>query len=208
MPVVTCTITADADDGHDTQAGVWNDRTDEGYPAGEFFVVHYEPSIPDVVEGACRFLGASFTANAVPQGATINSATLTINISNASSIHPTDSVLRIYGDNVDNSGALGSGHRPRSGWTNTTAFTDVIGIVTGDVGINVATIIQEITSRAGFGGNYAFRFQPNGADNYWDINIRDFDADTAATKPRLSIDYTAAGGSGGTRRFLLLLGCG
>lgn len=198
MATFNLTVDADIDDGDENNGTTWNDQTSEGYPAGERFRVRVDGG--DVLRGAVRFVSTG-----VPQGATIVSADLTINISFVNSIDAVNSVITVIGDDVDNSGAFGAGHRPSSGWTDTTATVNVAALATGDRVIDVTAIVQEIVNRASFGGNIAFKLVPTGSDTYWSVEVRDYDADTMATRARLDIvtaDATAR------RQRMALLGVG
>lgn len=180
MATYNLTVTSDADDGDENNGTTWNDQTSEGYPAGERFRVRVDGA--DMLRGAVRFVSTG-----IPQGAVVDEATLTINIRFVNSIDAVNSVITIIGDDADNSGAFGAGHRPSSGWTDTTATVNVAGLATGDRAIDVTAIVQEIVDRPGFGGNIAFKLVPTGSDTYWSAEIADYDSDTAATKPRLDV---------------------
>jgi len=200
MAVFNLSITSDADDGHESNGTTWDDRAAEGYPVGEFFGVLQTNNV-----ATNRLAALRFQATGIPQGATITSATLTVTITVATSIDAVNSVLLVTGDNVDNAAALGAGHRPSSGWTNTTATATQAGLVVGANAITVTSIVQEIVNRAGFaGGAIAFKLGLSGSDTYWDINIADYDADTLATVATLNV-VTA---DGATVKRMLLMGVG
>lgn len=189
MAVYNLEIASDADDGHESE-GVWDDRNAEGYSQGEFFSVYQSGNASTDRLGALRF-----PSTGIPQGATITSATLTINITVATSADPTNAVLLVTGDDVDNSPALSNTHRPSSGWTNTTATATENNLAAGATAIDVTSIVQEIVDRPGFsGGAIAFKLGFSGSDNYWELNITDYDADTLANVATLDV-ITAEGGT-------------
>lgn len=186
MTILNLSITDDADDGHET-GGTWETRTSV-YSTGEFFQVRRSGGAT-THHGGLRFQGVT-----IPQGSTINSATLTVVGREPTSIDATNSVLLVVGDDVDNSGAIGASHRPTSGWTDTTATATKNGLAAGDNTIDVTSIVQEIVNRAGWssGNAISFRLGTSGSDTYWYLNIYDYDADTLANVATLDIDYGAA----------------
>lgn len=191
MTTYNFSISSDADDGHEQGGSSWDDRAAEGYPAGEFFSV-LQTNNP----ASDRLAALRFPSTGIPQGSTISSATLTLQITVATSVDATNSVLLVTGDNVDNSPALSGTHRPSSGWTNTTATATKNGLAVGACAITVTSIVQEIVNRAGFaGGAIAFKLGLSGSDTYWDINVADYDADTMASVATLQV-ITADAGSG------------
>lgn len=194
MATFNLEITSDADDGHESE-GVWDDRNAEGYSQGEFFSVYQSGNA-----ATDRLAALRFPATGIPQGATITSATLTINITVATSADPTDAVLLVTGDDVDNSPALSDTHRPSSGWTNTTATATENNLAVGATAIDVTSIVQEIVNRPGFaGGALAFKLGFSGSDNYWEINVTDYDADTLANVATLDVITAEGGGTVNTQ---------
>lgn len=202
MATFNLAITSDADDGHEADGTDWLDREAEGYSQGEYFSV-LQTNNP----ATDRLAAVRFVSTGIPQGATITSATLTLTITAAVSADPTDSVLLVTGDDVDDSPALSASHRPSSGWTNTTATATANNMAVGPLEIDVTTIVQEIVNRPGFaGGAIAFKLGISGSDTYWDINFADYDADTLATVAQL--DVITEEGGGATPKRLMLLGVG
>lgn len=201
MATYSLSITSDADDGQENEGTDWLDKVAEGYPDGEFFSVLQTGSAATDRIGALRF-----QSTGIPQGSTISSATLTINITAATNADPTDAVLLVTGDDVDDSPALSSTHRPSSGWTNTTATATENNLAVGATAIDVTSIVQEIVNRPGFaGGAISFKLGFSGSDNYWELNISDYDADTLANVATLVVITPDAGG---TPKRMLLLGVG
>jgi hypothetical protein len=197
MATFNLAITSDADDGHEADGTDWLDREAEGYSQGEYFSV-LQTNNPSTD----RLAAVRFVSTGIPQGATITSATLTLTITAAVSADPTDSVLLVTGDDVDDSPALSASHRPSSGWTNTTATATANNMAVGPLEIDVTTIVQEIVNRPGFsGGAIAFKLGISGSDTYWDINFADYDADTLATVAQLDV-ITAEGGGTGRGRLI------
>ena len=192
MAEYNLSIIADADDGHETGGTLWVDRADEGYSSGEFFTIRRDDGAPETASlGALRFQNLP-----VSQGATITSATLTVEIAAIGGNDPTTAILTVTGDDVDDAAALGDTHRPSSGWTDTTAVANANGLAAGPLQIDVTSIVQEIVSRVGWqsGNSIAFKLTPTGDDTYWAVNIADYDADTTATVATLDV-ITADSGS-------------
>lgn len=190
MATYNLSITADEDDGHESEGTTWEDRAAEGYPVGEFFGVMQTNNAATDRLGAVRF-----RATGIGQGETVTSATLTLTCTVATDIDATNSVLLVTGDDVDDSALLSGTHRPSSGWTNTTATATQNNLAVGAVAIDVTTIVQEIINRAGFaGGAISFKLGFSGSDTYWDTNFDDYDADTLATVAQLDV-ITAEGGA-------------
>lgn len=197
MATVQVSIASDADDGQYDESGAsWNSKTDEGYYAGEHFQVRADPGSSDSKWGAVRFTGI-----AVAQGTTITSATLRLYMMGASALEA-GTRIRIFGDDVDNSAALGASHHPQSGWTNTTAYVDFDpnSVTPPDtVNIDVTTIAQEIINRVGWASGNAMSFaldgEAEGTDTYFSVNFADYDADTLSTElARITIVYPDGGG--------------
>lgn len=201
MATYNLAITADADDGFENEGSEWIDRNEPGYSSGEWFGVLQTGSPATNRIGALRF-----QSTGIPQGSTISSATLTINITVASSADATNAVLLVTGDDVDDSPALSDTHRPSSGWTDTAATATANNLAVGPVAIDVTSVVQEIVNRAGFaGGAISFKLGHSGSDTYWDLNVVDYDPDTLATVAALVVT-TPDGGS--TPKSLMLLGVG
>ena len=183
MATFNLSIASDADDGHEANGATWDDRAAEGYSQGEFFSVYQSNNPVTDRLGALRF-----PSSGVPQGSTITSATLTLQVTTVTSIDATNSVILVTGDDVDDSAALSATHRPSLGWTNTAATVTKSGLATGALAITVTTIVQEIVDRAGFsGGALAFKLTLSGSDTYWEINVADYDADTLASVATLQV---------------------
>lgn len=198
MATYSLSITSDANDGHEVEGTTWDDRVAEGYSVGEWFGVLQSNNPATDRLGAVRF-----PSTGIPQGSTISTATLTVQITFASNADPTNAVMLVTGDDVDDSPALSSTHRPSSGWTNTSATATKAGLAVGACVIDVASIVQEIVNRAGFsGGALAFKFGFSGSDTYWDLNIADYDADTLASVATLVVTTPdGAAGQPTSKRF-------
>ena len=184
-------IAADADDGQ-WDGSSWTNKT-SSYSTGEFFMVKRAGTN---VYGALRFLNAT-----IPAGATINSATLTLQRYAASvSVNATTSVITVYADvGGSRTAALDSSHNPGTSWTNSTANTQQTGVSADPLAIDVAAIIQELVNLGGWasGDNICLKLDPvaNSGDTYWITYWVDYDADTLADVATLVVDYTEAGGS-------------
>ena len=98
--------------------------------------------------------GFRFTTVALPQGANVSSATLTVHVSEITDGQPSGEV---WADDVDDAPAWGADSRP-SQIIKTTASTQATITQTGDKEIDVTGIVQEIASRAGWSSNNDMRF--------------------------------------------------
>jgi hypothetical protein len=138
------------------------------------------------------FAGLRFQTVAVPQGATIDSATLTINVI-AQAGTPN---LTVYGDDVDDAPAWANPSSRIKDITKTTASANVVNPGTGLEAINVQSIVQEIVNRVGWASNNDMRF--GFFDNVGGNNIFNMEALEAAgtSEADLDITYTAAGSAG------------
>ena len=200
-------ISHDVDDGRITGGGTtWNPEPDEGYPYAEFFNMSRD--------GAAYWAGGlRFRNVTIPQGATINSATLEIELLVVGSIDATNSVLTFGADvGANRNDAFSNSHIPPStNWTLSTASASINGLSVERKQVDVTDIVQEMVDLAGWtsGDNIAFGIKMDGSDTYWSVRVADYDADTLATVATLEIDYTEAGSgvakSLGLRPYLPLL---
>jgi len=126
-------IGADADDGDETNGTTWSTRG-VNFRAGR--------GSTDTWHG-----GLHFTTVAIPQGATIDDATLGLEVINVSGVPQ----VTVYGDDIDDAAAIGSSNRP-SQWTKTTASADATTAIgtTGARTLLITSVIQEIVDRAGW----------------------------------------------------------
>ncbi len=135
--------------------------------------------------------GIRFQTIAVPQGATIDSAILSLNVVSSTG----SPSLRIYGDDVDDAAVWGSSSRP-SQITQTTASTLWNNSGTGAKTVDITTIVQEIVNRGGWSSGNDMRFglidQVGSGNN--NVCVSDFKAG-ASLDPFLTINYTVGGGS-------------
>lgn len=146
--------------------------------------------------GAAQHGGFRFQTVDVPQGATVSSATLTIRVIDISGT-PT---VSIYGDDVDDAPAWGASSRPSSGFTKTTAKTDITSAIgTGLEAIDVTAIVQEIVDRAGWTNNNDIRFgafnTASGSYQYFTVEMYE---NAGTDEAQLDITYTGGGGGGTT----------
>lgn len=139
-----------------------------------------------------RWAGFRFQTINVPQGATIDSATLTIDVNGVGGAGSVTAY--VYGDDVDDAAAWGASSRP-SQITKTTAKTSLTGIdsVTTHA-IDVQSIVQEIVDRASWVANNDMRFAFLGGTSERSVSIDDYAA-TNNTVATLDITYTAGGGT-------------
>lgn len=184
--VISEPIAADGDDGHQIDtAGTW----ENSYGATGDHII-YDP-ISATVQ---YYPGYRFTTVNIAQGATINSATLTINLKNSAS--GAGATATVYGRAIDDATAPSNGNGPKN-WTKTTANA-AFGVwgssTTATRVITVTTIIQEIVNRAGWVANNALAllvdYTPtnNAAFSY----IDDL-AGGASGIATLDIDFTSGG---------------
>ena len=135
-----------------------------------------------VYNGFVRFLNVT-----APQGATVDSATLTLNITGITGTPNTT----LYGVDADNAAAFSYPGNTPSSATKTTATADPDPAGTGTKVITITTIVQEIIDRGGWasGNAMAFVFINNdaGTSNFWQAE----DYDSAGTaEATLDIAYT------------------
>lgn len=142
-----------------------------------------------VFNNAAFWIGYRFLSVTIPQGSTINSATLQYYVVNTSR---DDNEHDVYGQAADNAGTFTTTTNDISSRTRTTAkvtvTADAVGVgfysVTG-----LAGVVQEITDRAGWVSGNALALimdalvTPNLGPDTWDNN--------PAQAAKLDIDYTA-----------------
>ena len=141
------------------------------------------------------FLALRFTGVNVAQGSTINSAPLEVYVVGTSYDDPD---VDIYLDDVDNSAALTTGSNNLSGRTKTTAKATwtATGIGAGwKSPPDLSALVAEVVGRAGWvsGNALTVLFDSLSVNN--NLRIRPYEYDTSLAA-KLTIDYTAPGGSG------------
>ena len=116
------------------------------------------------LNSAADWGGLRFAISAA-SGDTINSATLRLNTTTTARDNPE---FPVYGEDVDNARTFTDTDDDISDRTPTTATVNVdeTAIGTGAFEIDVTAIVQEITNRAGFGGNVAFMLDRVDTGNY------------------------------------------
>lgn len=180
---VTENIGAGADDG-DEISGTW-------------FGAFSAADIGRGYGGAAQHGGFRFQTVDVPQGASVSSATLTIRVI---SMFGTPTVS-IYADDVDDAPAWGASSRPSSGFTKTTAKTDITSAIgTGLEAIDVTAIVQEIVDRAGWTNNNDIRFgafNTKASGSHQDFYVETYE-NVGTDEAQLDITYTGGGGGGTT----------
>ena len=165
------------------------------------YIYDYYLALGDNGAGRSKQLGLRFTGVAVPQGATIDSATLTLNITDINPGGYGASGGTIYGYDTNNASSWSAGSITPSTATKTAA-TAVIStpVATGLHNFDVTSIIQEIASRPGWSSGNAlslFAIHDHVGVNGHETRFEDFQ-DAGTDEPTLSITYTAGGGGGGT----------
>lgn len=144
--------------------------------------------------------GFRFQSIAIPNGATIDSATLTLDITGVSG----SPVLKFYGDDIDNAPGWSTGSRIRD-ITKTTAAATMSPSTSGTLGISVQAIIQEIINRAGWASGNNLRLA--GFDQVGSGSNRFSLADQfhpTAMEAQLDITYTVVGGSPDSQAAILV----
>ena len=139
--------------------------------------------------------GLRFTNLTIPQGSTINTATLTVTVSSGTFDDPN---LTIRANDIDDATTFTTTASDISGRTTTTAATtwaaSSIG-VGAKTSPSIVTIIQEIIDRPGWasGNNLALILKGNNSDPFRYNAFDNGSADYAT----LDIDYTATSGGSG-----------
>lgn len=169
-------IVADNDDGSELGGGAWSANT-VVFDLRGFGTRPYNP-------------GWRFQTIPVPQGVTIDAATITVKqIADWST-----PAGRLYGDDVDNAASWSNGNLP-SGITKTLAFVQWTAPGGGSIGtrtFGVTNIVQEIVSRPGWASNNNMRFGLLVTSaSYSMITFADYPVAGCAT---LDITYTGLGG--------------
>jgi len=180
-------IVANADDGYENNSGSpWISSTT--FAGGNNWVFGYYLGVTLFANGGVRFQSLG-----VPQGATIDSSTLTINIT---SITGASSSATIFADDVDDAPAWTNNSRP-SQIAQTTASTNLTVTTTGDTTANITSIVQEIISRSGWSSGNDIRFAlienlpATPADNFF-AYVYDYNQGQTLAA-RLNVTYTVAG---------------
>jgi hypothetical protein len=173
---MSVTIIADLDDGSSSTVPVWS------------------PAVTSIRSGnayATTTFGAwRFQTVAVPQGATINSATLTYN----QTTHGGSATLTLAGNNVDSaaSWASGSANSAATMAATTATASNVTSGANGTKVTTITSIIQEIVNRAGWASNNHIRVGHSAiASGTGYIYAEDYSA-AGTAQATLDITFTAA----------------
>lgn len=170
MATVQVKITDTADDGYEYQSELVTGGVAAGFDGSDEAIAFL------------RFLNV-----AVPQGATIDSATLTLNITTVEGTPNTT----LYGVDADDAAAFADpGNMPLAA-TKTTASADPDPAGTGSKVITITSIVQEIVNRVGWTSGNAMAFvgvnSAGSGSNYWFAE----DLEEAGTaEATLDITYT------------------
>ena len=146
------------------------------------------------VNGTGQYAGLRFTNVTIPNAATINTATLDVEI--VSTTHD-DPDLTIYGEATDDAATFAGTSNNISGRTPTTATTvwTATSIGTGvKTSPSIVSIIQEIINRPGWVSGNDIAILMNGRSGASFFRIRTINAGSGSPAT-LNIDYTAGGGS-------------
>lgn len=143
------------------------------------------------VNSTGQYGGLRFTGVTVPQGATIDSATLDVEITSTTYDDPD---LTLYGEATDDAATFASSSNNISGRTSTTATTTWTATSIG-AGVktspSIAGIIQEIVNRPGWvsGNNIAIIINANSSASFF--RIRTYNAGSGSPA-KLNITYTTS----------------
>ena len=169
-------IPTPADDGNETNETTW-DEPFTTFKAGR--------------ENATTWHGGMrFTTIPVPQGVTIDSATLTIDVY----IFRTGASLALKGNDMDDSVAWST---TRPSQMNQTTASGALPTTTGSVALDIKAIVQEIVDRGGWSSNNAmgFAFMNLAATGAYNAHFIDnYHSTAAADEALLDITFTAGGG--------------
>lgn len=196
---ITENIVANVDDGHEGMTA---------YPFTQ--AVWASISGPYINAGGIEYTaerqpGFRFRTLALPAGATINAATLTLNI--VVNVWGTPQ-LNLYGDKVTDAAMWSNGNLP-TGITKTTAHVAVSPTATGTgYGINVQAVVSEIAALTGWASGNNLRFalinQVAGPATAL-FGIEDY-VNAAGNEAQIDITYTAGATTKPFRRSLLGVG--
>lgn len=192
-PTVNAGITNDADDGCN------NPANNNWIPNASQFGKQPFLTVYDA--------GFRFQSITVPQGSTINSATLTLNA--FAKVGTPGGSGTLYGANADNQAVWAtSGPLPKN-VSKTTATASMPGAgATGSQVHTVTSIVQEVVNRVGWASGNSISFAAISSAGTGHLTYyTNFTGGSHANEPSLSITYTEPA-AGGTAKNLLLLGCG
>jgi hypothetical protein len=188
-PTVNENIAANGDD-------VWSYWKNNGATFSSFNAYPRSYLYAGRANAARSYAGLRFQTIAIPAGSTVNSATLTIRVTGVTG----SPNINIFGNAVDDAAAFTSPANRIKAMTKTSASVNKTSWTNGaDNAITVTSIISELLGRAGWASNndVALGFFNNSGAS---VNFVKFAAleHATLTEARLSIDYTAGGGGGGT----------
>jgi len=165
------------------------------------YIYDYYLALGDNGIGLSRQLGMRFTGVAVPQGATINSATLTLNVTDINPGGYGASGGTLYGYDTNNAAAWSAGSISPGAVVKTTATAAIATpVATGLHNYDVTSIVQEIANRPGWSSGNAlslFALHDSVGVNGHETRFEDFQ-DAGTDEPTLSITYTSGGGGADT----------
>ncbi len=176
------------------QVGSGNDDGRE--PGSGTPILNDASEIAMLTNSANTWLALRFATGAtIPQGATINTASLEVNIVGTSYDDPD---VDVYLEDADNSAALSTSSNNISGRTKTTAKVtwSSTGVGSGwkSPG-DLAAVVQEVVDRGGWVSGNALTVLFDSLSSANNLRIRPYEYDTSLAA-KLTIDYTASGGGG------------
>lgn len=184
MTAIQVKITDTADDGFEGSEGISTGVVKAGKSAGATLTAFF------------RFLNVT-----VPQGATIDSATLTLNITDDSSPDTT-----LYGVKVADAAAFADPGNLPSNATRTTASADPDPAGTGTKVITITSIVQELVDQALWSSGNAMAFVAEGNSGFFASWTAEDYEDAGTAEATLDITYTAGATIKPFRRSLLGVG--
>lgn len=144
-----------------------------------------------VFNNASFWIGYRFTGVTIPQGSTINSATLQYYVTSTAR---DDNEHNVYCQAADNAGTFTTGTNDISSRTLTSANTSVTAnsVGVGFYSVSITAAVQEVVNRAGWtSGNALAAIM----DALTGVNLAPDTYDNSPTNAaKLDIDYTASGG--------------
>lgn len=176
---ITEDVVAGADDGHERNGFGW-------YNVGG---VNNFGTI-SITSLSIFNAGIRFQTLAIPAGATITAASLSLNITSDGG-----ATGKLYADDVDDAAAWSASNRP-SGITKTTATVNINPSGTGIQAFDVLTVVQEVFGRGGWASGNDVRFGIF-RDGYGAVAFEAYEA-VGTNEPQLDITYTTGGGGGGS----------
>ena len=138
------------------------------------------------------YAGLRFQTIAIPQGVTIDSATLTLTVSSIIG----NPVFRVFAHDIDDAAAWSNPGNLAKDIVKTTAYAQITPTVTGAYSFGITGPVQEVINRTGWASsnNIAFGLFPQNVVSANNIQIAAFEH-TTLDEAMLDVVYTVAGGA-------------